>query len=519
MTQSSDSVPDNSSALLSPTALVSRLARNTGLLATSRILSRTIGMGLTIVLARYLGAAEYGMYQRSEAFVFLFSIVASMGLDIILTREVARSNDQATPLFSAVLVTKVVLSVIAYLTINAAAELRGYEGNILWGIRLFGLVLIVNAMALSVDAVLQGLQAMRSLALVTVIGQLAWTIGALLCVVSGKDFLWIIGGLLLGSIVHLVISASIVRRRFHLKWKRPEGSTIRFLLKEAAPLAFAASFVILYQQIDAVMLGDLKGNSEVGWYRAAAKILLIFTILRESFMLAVFPVFSTLAKEAPGRLGSVFTGAVRYQLITALLFVIILSMFGRIAVHIFGTDFGSTARVLPIMVWIVVPQIISITSGRMLIATGHHRWLMLTAGCSLVVNVVGNLILIPKYSYMGAASASLVSESVIAGLNVLILNRLVCKTSLLKAVAKPVLAAALTGLIILPLSGLTMFFVIPIIVVIYAGCIIVLRVFTPAEIKQMRALVLELASRLQGGPPPPGTGSDSPDLDKGEFLE
>ena len=71
-------------------SLAGRLARHTGVLALSRFVSRGMGMGVTVVLARYLGAEFYGIYQRAEAFVLLFSVLANLGLDMILTRDVAR---------------------------------------------------------------------------------------------------------------------------------------------------------------------------------------------------------------------------------------------------------------------------------------------------------------------------------------------------------------------------------------------------------------------------------------------
>ena len=65
--------------------VASRILHNTVLLTASSLVVRALGLAMVMVLARYLGATGYGTYQRAEAFVFLFSIVANLGLDFILT--------------------------------------------------------------------------------------------------------------------------------------------------------------------------------------------------------------------------------------------------------------------------------------------------------------------------------------------------------------------------------------------------------------------------------------------------
>ena len=472
-------------------------------------------MGVTIVLARYLGAESYGIYQRSEAFVLLFSVLANLGLDMILTREVARDRTSSARSFWVVALCKVLLSAAALALVLWLIPIRGYEGTLGQAIQLFAILLVVNAFVQSADAVLQGLQAMRELAFITVLAQVVWSVGALYCVWSDRGLLWIIGFLLVSATTHLAVSLFVLHRQGALRWEPPRWSRAGFFLREALPLAFAASFVILYQQIDAVMIGDLKGNTEVGWYKAGAKVLLVFSILRESFMMAVFPILAALVHQDPERLTQFFTRAVRYQVIVALLFVIGLISFGRLATFVFGTEFRETARLLPLLGWITIPQIISITSGRTLIAAGHQSRLMVSTSVSLGVNVVGNLFLIPRYGIQGAAVASIVSECVVAALNLFYVHRYVCRTHLLVSLFRPMVAALLTAAVIYPLRERSIFWTTLLAFAVYIVALLLTRTFTGAEIAQAKAFLKSLRERLRPGEPPPSVEP----LERGDFEE
>lgn len=496
-------------------SLAGRLARHTGALAASRFLARGLGMGVTIVLARYLGAESYGIYQRSEAFVLLFSVLANLGLDMILTREVARDRMSAARSFWVVALCKILLSAAAMALVFWLIPIRGYEGTLGQAMQLFAILLVVNAFVQSADAVLQGLQAMRALALITIFGQVVWSVGALYCVWTDRGLLWIIAFLFVSATMHLVASLLVLWRRGLLAWEVPRWDRAGYFLRQALPLAFAASFVILYQQIDAVMIGDILGNREVGWYKAGAKVLLVFSIVRESFMMAVFPILTVLVTGDPDRLSRFFTRAIRYQVIVALLFVIGLISFGRLATFVFGPEFRETAQLLPLMGWITIPQVISITSGRTLIAAGRQSRLMVSTSLSLVVNVVGNYLLIPRFGIQGAAAASILSECVVAALNLLYVHRLVCRTHLLIALLRPLAAAVLTAAVIYPLRGESILWTTLMAVAVYAVALLVTRTFNSAEIAQAKAFLRSLRDRWKPGEPEPALEP----LERGDFEE
>ena len=474
-----------------------KVLRNTGLLALSGLLVRGMGMGMMVVLARSLGSGGYGTYQRAEAFVYLFSILATFGLDMILTREVAQKSPRSPEFLQGVMTLKLLLGPVCLALILGFAHARGYQGDFLWGIWCYSFVLLLTTVAQTYDAVFQGLDEMGYIAIANIVNQLVFVILGGACVLLGRDLRWILATMVVAAVLRLVVS-SYLMVRLRLGWAKPRASTLLFLLKESVPIAFAASFVIVYQQLDAVLLGELKGNAQVGWYKAGAKFLLFFTVLRDSFLVAIYPVFASLANTDRERMGSVVTRAVRYQIIVALYFIICFVILPRVAPTLLGDEFKNTAAVLPIMALMLVPSTISITMGRVLVASGNQKRVMVATGLALVVNAALNLALIPRFGYMGAAAAAMASELAVAGVNVLYVQRYVARTTITRAIVRPILAAVAAGAAIYYMPWLHLYIALPLTALLYAIGLLVLRAFPRSELGQVWALVRQGLARLGG---------------------
>lgn len=484
-----------------------KVLRNTGILAISGLFARGMGMVMMVFLARSLGVEGFGTYQRAEAFVFLFGILASLGLDMILTREVARHSPRTPEYLAGVMTLKLLLGPMCIAVILGFAHARGYQGDFLWGIWCYSFALILTTVAQTCDAVFQGIDEMGYIAIANIVNQLVFVILGGACILLGKDLRWILAMLVVAAAVRLVVSAYLMAR-LRLAWERPRPGALFYLLLQSIPIAFAASFVIVYQQLDAVLLGELKGNAQVGWYKASAKFLLFFTVLRESFVVAIYPVFASMAHGDRERMGNLVTRAVRYQMIVALYFIVCFVILPRVAPTLLGSAFANTAAVLPIMALMLVPQTISITMGRVLVASGNQKRVMVATGLALVVNAGLNLMLIPRFGYMGAAAAAMASELAVAGVNVYYVQRYVALTHISRAIARPTLAAIAAGLAIYFMPWLHLYVALPLAAALYAIGLLGLRTFSSSELSQVWALIRQGLTR-PGGSDPDAAGSSA----------
>ena len=199
------------------------------------------------------------------------------------------------------------------------------------------------------------------------------------------------------------------------------------------------------------------------------------------------------------RLGDLVTRAVRYQLIVALYFILCFVFLPRVAPKLLGDGFRNTATVLPIMAWVLVPQTISITMSYVLIASGNQKRIMVATGLALLVNAGLNLMLIPRIGYIGAAAAAAISELAVAGVNVYYVQRYVARTYIIRAIARPVLAAAVVGLVLHLLPGLRLYQALPLAGILYVAGLLALRTFSASELRQFWTALRDGLARARGG--------------------
>jgi O-antigen/teichoic acid export membrane protein len=133
-----------------------------------------------------------------------------------------------------------------------------------------------------------------------------------------------------------------------------------------------------------------------------------------------------------------------------------------------------------------------------LVASGNQQRIMVATGLALLVNLVLNLLLIPRFGYVGAAAAAAISELAVAGVNAYYVQRYVARTHVIRAIGRPVLSAALVGLVLHLLPGLHLFVALPLAGILYLAGLLALRVFSGSELNQLWAAAREGLARLRG---------------------
>ncbi len=180
------------------------------------------------------------------------------------------------------------------------------------------------------------------------------------------------------------------------------------------PLALVAIFSTIYNQIDSTMMGYFKQIIQVGWYNAASKIIKIALIPAVLISQSFYPALSLAFKESKERLQKIWN----YQMESSILLAIPL-ITGGIVLASKIIDFIYDPRYLPS---VLAFQILIIMAGiiflyypftQVLIASNQQRKVFWAVFGGVIINIILNLILIPKFSLYGAAIATVITNFVI----------------------------------------------------------------------------------------------------------
>jgi PST family polysaccharide transporter len=184
------------------------------------------------------------------------------------------------------------------------------------------------------------------------------------------------------------------------------------LLKQSWPLIFSGLAIMVYMRLDTVMLKVMQGDLAVGIYAAATKVSEVWYFIPVAIVSSVTPAIMK-AKDDPelfyGRLRKLFS----LMTVTAYFIGSIVALASHFIIRmLYSTGYSSAAPVLAVHVWASVFVFLGVAQSpwdlsRNLLTLSLYRTI---AGA--VINAAMNLYLIPRYSAMGAAIATVVSYAV-----------------------------------------------------------------------------------------------------------
>jgi PST family polysaccharide transporter len=189
-------------------------------------------------------------------------------------------------------------------------------------------------------------------------------------------------------------------------------SRAKRLLRQSWPLVVSALFVVILMRTDQVMLGQMRGDKDVGIFSAALALSEIWYFVPMAITSSVFPAmvhaWKTDEKLFYQRLRQLYLLMVWLSLAVA----IPLTLFsGEIVTVLYGSKYQSTAAVLSIHCWAGVFLFLGVVSNMWYLLENLNHYTLYRCIAGATVNVGLNLVLIPEYGASGAAISTLVAQS------------------------------------------------------------------------------------------------------------
>ena len=390
-----------------------------------RALNIAIGVVLAVLLARLLGADDYGLYIFALALVQMMSLPVQMGLPTLIQRQIAiyRAHRDGRSLVG-IIRWSIRLLALAYGVVCLFAFgycVLGYyhqEPTPPLDVGLFvlsvALVAVLSLVQLS-GAILAGLERVfhgmlpdtliRPLALLALVVTLQFLVG-----ISAT---WVMGLHVLASIVALIWALAFVKRYFRIDcgWLHRDQPPLfhsRTWLTSLVPLSLVSGAQIISQRLDIVMLGLMTSTEDVAVYSVAIQLagalLLAQTIVNAIIAPRAARMYATDDLE---RFRELAVSASRLSFAAACVFLVVIVLFGRWFIDLaFGNDFsGAYAIALVVCVGALFNTAVGAV-GTLLNMTGHETTTARVIVFSTVLNGLMNVILIPMYGAVGAAVAT-----------------------------------------------------------------------------------------------------------------
>ena len=466
---------------------MNRILKNTSTLFGAHLIGRLGSLVLTLwLMPRVFTESEIGGYFVAIALTNLIASVTELGIHNPLIREMTLDLQQTRHYLGNALLVRLILSVVAYTLMIISGVSLGYASTIVTMIAYLGLAEIVNSIAQLYRCVFRAHEEMKYEALTVVAERGVFFLVGGGAILLGYGLVNVCQVMLIASCINLILSIGFTRYRFTPLRFEPSRQIVVVLMQQALPFAVGNLFNLLYFRVDAIMLSKLSpyGVDANTWYGLAYTIVNAFTTLPGAFMMgAMFPVLSRAYEKERDRLSEAYTFGVRWMVICGVPLAVGLAVLSHeITVVLFSTYAQDTvAKIATALRWLSASGgMIFLTTVvlTMLRAADKRRAFSLLMGTTALLNIGLNLILIPRFSHVGAAVAMVISEAYLLIVGFGYISKRIAKLTETRFIFKTIMLSAVMGAGLVLLRGiLSIWILIPLAMLFYGGGIIVLGEF------------------------------------------
>lgn len=391
-----------------------RAFRDVFVQVATRVLNLALGIVVTILVVRILGDSGYGQWMTILTSFQLVGFFTSLGLEAVAVREAVADPEHAGDWIGALVVTRMALTLPVMLVgLGVLTLIQESDAMLLAGIILLaGFPLGVGSSL----AVVHQLQVRNTWPMIILtVNSVLWGLSVLVIHLAGGGLVALATAMTAVTLVTATMQALAALKimRFRL---RPSRAAIVRLVRVGAPLGVAGLLINAYARIDQVIVFEQAGSQAAGYYGAAYRVLEQAHFIPASVLTTLAPIMTMLYISDRARMLRTLTLAAEFLAIGSL------GALGFVAVAatplmrlFFGEEFVPAAPALPVLGGAFVFICYGYLIANLLLILGIQRKQIIVGLIALVVNVAGNLILVPRYGFQGAAWMTLVTEIVVVG--------------------------------------------------------------------------------------------------------
>ena len=357
-----------------------------------------------------LAPVSFGRYSVAFAFVGLFRLLPDLGMSYASTLAISRERALARPLVWNLLGFQTLLSLLSLLLCLGVGRAL-YSGETWVAVAVLSFDLVFKAFKTTLRWALKSLERYGVEAVSLLVERSAILLFAGASLLAGYG---VVPFVLVFAAVRLVdmlaLAAYVTARVLPLRLAF-DGRLWRDLLLKGLPFAYVGLMLTLTFQVDAVLLGAMRGPAEVGFYRAPTLVLEGLTLVPRVIGYALIPTMAALHGTAPGAVTELYRRGSKYLLLAGLP-VAVLGVLesDRLIPQLFGNAYQPSVPASVILLPATVFMFLSNFGETTLACIDRWKTIVVVSTAALLLNVGLNLAWIPTHGYHGAAWATLATE-------------------------------------------------------------------------------------------------------------
>lgn len=457
--------------------------RNTLFVGAGQFLRIVMAFILLPVASRILGDESFGRYNLATTLMFFVMLMDDLGLNMWVTREIAKYRDRSARYLSYTIGLKTVLIGASLLFVLVVGHVFPYDAQTIrsiWIFSLYGLLISFRDLAV---AIFRAYEDMKWETLVLSLERVLITATGVLALVLGFGLEGLAWAFVLSAVISLSVSGIIIVRRFVPIGFAVSAKEFWPMIRGASVFGISIFLTTMYSRIDMLMLSVLKSPDVWGWYAAAHKLIDFTNVVPNVVMIATFPTLARYSLNREKRMDELFARGLKYLLILAVPLVPSIFMLSRpIILLINGPEFVYAIPALRVFSFTAAILFLNIFAAGLFGATNNQGKLVLIQIIGLSMNAGLNYLLIPDYAHVGAAYATVMTETVVLAITMAYVLKNIITLPNFRFFYQIALAGAAMVVVLITTRNASVYFALISAFAVYCATLLALKTITFREI-------------------------------------
>lgn len=388
-----------------------RYFQNTSWLMGEKILRMAVGLFVGIWVARYLGPEQFGLLSYAQSFVFLFTAVATLGLDGVIVRELVKDEMQRDVLLGTAFGLKLIGALLILPLLATAVQLTSNDEYTNLLVFIVASATIFQSFNV-IDFYYQSQVLSKYVALANTISLALSSIIKVALILNKAplvDFALMVvfdaAILAIGLIVYYKKSSRLKLFDWCFEWRMAKS-----LLKDSWPLILSALVLTIQARIDQIMLKEMVNSTEVGFYSVAMRLIESFAFVPMMLKTSLYPSIQNAKNHSVELYQNRLLNFYRLNFLLFIIMAIPIFIFSeQLVILLFGSEYQPAGVLLALMAIRLFFANMGIARSVYILTENLMKFSMVTMVLGTITNIVLNYLWIVEYGGKGAVVATIVS--------------------------------------------------------------------------------------------------------------
>lgn len=391
---------------------INRVAKNLLSVGASSVISQLAMFFMAAYYMRVLSVEDVGRISLVQSILVYFTMITLFGFQTLGTKEVSKNKDNES-LIVYITSIRFVVAIVSFIIIIIMSILFN-KGEVFKNILIiYGLTLF--PIAFNIDWFYSGTQEMRYNGTYNILKNVIPFILLIIFLKDSNGIYLIPIFTLMGLMIAVLYQFYIYRwkKKLHISFK-VNKDMYKYYILGGIPFLISGLLSMINLNMDSIIIGFIKGEYELGIYSSAYKIISFLINLIAVVFTPFFPLLISFYHErAYENLENTLKNISKIIMFLALPLTIGGALLSKeIIILLFGEKFGEAYVPFIILLIYIFILFMRETYGYSLNAWNMEKTFLKVVFISALLNLLLNLVLIPKWGYMAAACSTVVSELV-----------------------------------------------------------------------------------------------------------